>query len=130
MSLSGDDLKRVPLFADLGDKQRKSIAGMMKERTFPAGAVVTVEGEQGVGFFVIDDGEAEVTVGGESRRTLGPGDHFGEVALLGAQPRTATITATTELRCHGLTSWQFRPLVEKDASLAWGLLQALARMLG
>jgi CRP-like cAMP-binding protein len=89
-----------------------------------------VEGEQGVGFFVIEDGEAEVTVGGEPRRTLGPGDHFGEVALLGAQPRTATITATTELRCYGMTSWQFRPLVEKDASLAWGLLQALARMLG
>jgi CRP/FNR family cyclic AMP-dependent transcriptional regulator len=130
MPLTGDDLKRVPLFAGLGDKQRKSIAKTLKERTFPAGAAVTVEGENGVGFFVIEDGEAEVTVGGEPRRTLGPGDHFGEVALLGAQPRTASITATTDLRCSGMTSWQFRPLVESDASLAWGLLQALARMLG
>jgi CRP-like cAMP-binding protein len=130
MALDADDLKRVPLFANLGDKQRKSIAKTMKERTFAAGSTVTVEGEQGVGFFVIEEGEAEVTVGGEPRRTLGPGDHFGEVALLGAQPRTATITATTELRCSGMTAWQFRPLVESDATLAWGLLQALARMLG
>jgi CRP-like cAMP-binding protein len=130
MPLTGDDLKSVPLFAELGDKQRKLIAKTLKERTFPAGAAVTVEGENGVGFFVIESGEAEVTVGGEARRTLGPGDHFGEVALLGAQPRTATVTATTELRCNGMTSWQFRPLVESDAHLAWGLLQALARMLG
>jgi len=100
----------------------------MTERTFTEGTAVTEEGSGGAGFFIIDSGEAEVFVGGESRRMLGPGDHFGEIALLSRQPRTATIVATTDLHCYGLTSWQFRPLVEGNSELAWKLLVALAEM--
>ena len=99
----------------------------MKQRTFGAGDTVTTEGQSGVGFFVIDSGEAKVTVGGEERRRLGPGDYFGEVALLNESARTATITAETELRCYGLTSWEFRPLVETHGSIAWKLLQAMSK---
>ena len=120
-------LKRVPLFSDLDDKELDRIASTMKQRTFQAGDQVTTEGQGGVGFFVIEDGEAVVTVGGDERRRLGPGDYFGEVALLNQSVRTATITAQTELRCYGLTSWEFRPLVETHGSIAWKLLQVMSK---
>ena len=68
-----------------------------------------------------------MTVGGDTRRRLGPGDYFGEVALLNESARTATITADTDLRCYGLTSWEFRPLVETHGSIAWKLLQAMSK---
>ncbi len=120
-------LKRVPIFSDLDGKELERIASSMKQRTFNAGDTVTAEGKTGVGFFVIEEGEATVTVGGDERRRLGPGDYFGEVALLNESARTATITADTELRCYGLTSWEFRPLVETHGSIAWKLLQAMSK---
>jgi CRP/FNR family cyclic AMP-dependent transcriptional regulator len=120
-------LKRVPIFSDLDDKERGRIASTMKQRTFEAGDAVTTEGRGGVGFFVIEEGEALVSVGGDERRRLGPGDYFGEVALLNQSVRTATVTAETELRCYGLTSWEFRPLVETHSSIAWKLLQTMSK---
>jgi CRP-like cAMP-binding protein len=124
---AADLLTRVPIFSDLDRKERERIAASMKQRTFNAGDAVTSEGQSGIGFFVIESGEATVTVGGDERRRLGPGDYFGEVALLNESPRTATITADTELRCFGLTSWEFRPLVETHSSIAWKLLQAMSK---
>jgi CRP/FNR family cyclic AMP-dependent transcriptional regulator len=120
-------LKRVPIFSDLDRKELERIAASMKPRTFNAGEAVTTEGQTGVGFFVIEAGEATVTVGGDERRKLGPGDYFGEVALLNESARTATITADSDLRCYGLTSWEFRPLVETHGSIAWKLLQAMSK---
>ena len=122
-------LHRVPLFADLGKRELERVARSFKERTFSAGETVAEEGRGGVGFFVIDDGTASVSVRGEERGTMGPGDYFGEVALLDEGARTATVVADTDLRCYGLTSWEFRPLVESDARIAWPLLQALAKRL-
>jgi CRP/FNR family cyclic AMP-dependent transcriptional regulator len=124
---AADLLKRVPIFSDLDRKELERIATSMKQRTFSAGDTVTSEGQTGVGFFVIEAGQATVTVGGEERRKLGPGDYFGEVALLNESARTATITAETDLRCYGLTSWEFRPLVETHGSIAWKLLQAMSK---
>jgi CRP/FNR family cyclic AMP-dependent transcriptional regulator len=120
-------LKRVPIFSDLDGKELERIATSMKQRTFKAGETVTSEGQTGVGFFVIEEGEATVTVGGDERRKLGPGDYFGEVALLNESARTATITAESDLRCYGLTAWEFRPLVETHGSIAWKLLQAMSK---
>jgi CRP/FNR family transcriptional regulator, cyclic AMP receptor protein len=120
-------LKRVPLFSDLDRKELERIASSMKERTFSAGDAVTTEGQSGVGFFVIESGDAKVSVGGDDKRRLGPGDYFGEVALLNESARTATITAESELKCYGLTSWEFRPLVETHGSIAWKLLQAMSK---
>jgi CRP/FNR family transcriptional regulator, cyclic AMP receptor protein len=122
-----DLLKRVPLFSDLDRKELERVAASMKERTFSAGDTVTSEGSTGVGFFVIESGSAKVTVGGTDRRTLGAGDYFGEVALLNESARTATITAESDLKCYGLTSWEFRPLVETQPSIAWKLLQAMSK---
>ena len=120
-------LKRVPLFSDLDRKELERISASMKERTFSSGETVTSEGQTGVGFFVIESGEAKVTVGGDERRRLGAGDYFGEVALLNESARTATITAESDLKCYGLTSWEFRTLVETHGSIAWKLLQAMSR---
>src|SRR5918911_5330844 len=120
-------LQRVPIFSDLDRKELERIAASMKQRTFSAGDTVTSEGQSGVGFFVIEDGEAKVTVGGEERRRLGAGDYFGEVALLNESARTATITAESDLSCYGMTAWEFRPLVETHGSIAWKLLQAMSK---
>jgi CRP-like cAMP-binding protein len=122
-----DLLKRVPIFEGLDNRELQRIAASMKPRTFRAGDTVTTEGQGGVGFFVIEDGEARVTIHGDERRRLGPGDYFGEVALLTDRPRTATITAESDLRCYGMTSWDFKPLVETHGSIAWKLLQAMAK---
>jgi CRP-like cAMP-binding protein len=122
-----DLLQRVPLFSDLDRKELERIAASMKERTFSAGDTVTAEGSSGVGFFVIESGNAVVTIGGAERRRLGAGDYFGEVALLNESARTATITAESDLKCYGLTSWEFRPLVETHGSIAWKLLQAMSK---
>ena len=129
MSAPVDLLQRVPLFEGLEQRELQNIASSMKERTFGAGDTVTEEGRSGAGFFVIADGEAEVTAHGQHRRDLGPGDHFGEVALITDTDRTATIRAKTELHCYGMTSWEFKPLVESNGRIAWQLLQSMGRML-
>jgi CRP/FNR family cyclic AMP-dependent transcriptional regulator len=129
MAVSVAALKRVSLFEDLDDRDLERLANEFKERSFPAGASVVSEGASGAAFFVITDGYATVTVHGEERATLGPGDHFGEIALLDEGVRSATVIAATELRCYGLTPWEFRPFVEEHPQVAWKLLQALARRL-
>ena len=129
MAISTDQLKHVPLFAGLEEKHLKSIASSMHERTFKAGDSPTVEGQAGIGFFVIESGEASVDVGGREVRKLGAGDHFGEIALIGKAPRSATITADSDLKCWGLTAWEFKPLVESNPPIAWHLLETLAERL-
>jgi CRP-like cAMP-binding protein len=122
-------LKRVRLFEGLERRELDQIAATMKERRFGAGQTVTEEGAGGVGFFVIGEGEAEVQTHGEHRRDLGPGDHFGEVALVAGTDRTATIRAKTDLTCYGMTPWEFRPLVENNGRIAWKLLEQMGRIL-
>ena len=129
MSAPVELLKRVPLFAELGDKELERLARSFRDRTFSAGQEVVTEGRGGVGFFVIESGEAAVSVHGEERASIGPGDYFGEVALIDEGPRSASITATSDLKCWGLTPWDFRPLVETNAAIAWPLLQAVAKKL-
>ena len=122
-------LQRVPLFADFERGELQRLARSFKERTFGAGTTVADEGKSGAGFFVIESGEATVSVHGSERGRLGPGDYFGEVALIDDGARSATVTADSELRCYGLTSWEFRPLVEGNASIAWKLLETMAKRL-
>jgi CRP/FNR family cyclic AMP-dependent transcriptional regulator len=122
-------LRRVQLFADMDRRQTEQIARVVKERRFAKGETVIMEGSGGAAFFFIESGEAKVTVKGVERATLGPGDHFGEIALIDGGPRSATVTATTDLVCYGITFWEFRPLIEKNGTMAWKLLQALAKRL-
>ena len=122
-------LQKIPLFADLKPRELEQLSSSFKERTFSEGETVATEGREGAGFFVIESGEAAVTVGGDERRRLGPGDYFGDIALIDQGARTATITAESDLKTYGLTFWDFRPLVENDARIAWPLLQVMARRL-
>jgi hypothetical protein len=122
-------IERVPFFADMSPRDVEGIASLFKQCTFAAGETVTKEGTGGAAFFVIESGEATVTIGGRQRATLTSGDYFGEVALIDEGARSATITATTDLVCHGLTYWEFRPLVQHNATLAWNLLRTLATRL-
>ncbi len=124
-----DLIKHVPLFSDLDRKESEQLARSFKERNFAAGETIATEGQRGIGFFLIESGNAKVTKGGEELATLGPGDYFGEVALVDDGPRSATVTASSDLRCYGLTSWEFKPLVETNAAIAWKLLQAMAQRL-
>jgi len=124
-----DALKPVPLFAELDEDQRAQIVRLFKERRFAKGETVIREGTGAAAFFLIDSGEATVSVGGEERTRLGPGDYFGEIALIDEGRRSATVTATTDLVCQGLTFWEFRPLVQGDGAIGWKLLQAMVRKL-
>jgi CRP/FNR family transcriptional regulator, cyclic AMP receptor protein len=126
---SPDLLQRVPLFADLQRRDLERIGSSMKERRFEAGDSLTVEGRGGVGFFVIEEGYARVSVHDEERGRLGPGDYFGEIALISEGSRTATITAETPVKAWGMTMWDFRPLVEGNAEISWKMLQAMAKQL-
>jgi CRP/FNR family transcriptional regulator, cyclic AMP receptor protein len=122
-------LKRVPLFSDLHGRELELLAASFKERRFDEGDTIASEGSVGIGFFVIGEGEARVTVHGTERATLGPGDYFGEVALIDEGQRSASILTNTPVTAYGLTAWEFRPFVESNGKVAWKLLQTLAKRL-
>jgi CRP-like cAMP-binding protein len=126
MSAPIETLRNVPLFVELDERELEQLARQMHERRFPEGADVTSEGAGGAGFFVIAEGNADVAVGGEHRASIGPGDFFGEIALIDTGVRSASITASSDLLCYGLTPWEFRPFVEENPKVAWALLQTLA----
>jgi pyruvate,water dikinase len=122
-------VQRVQLFVDLDRRQAEQVARLLKLRPFSKGETIIVEGSGGAAFFIIDSGEATISSKGVQLGTLGPGDYFGEIALIDGGPRSATVTVATDLVCYGLTFWEFRPLVEKNSAIAWKLLQALAKRL-
>jgi CRP-like cAMP-binding protein len=124
-----DVLARVPLLKDLERKSLERLAREFRERRFTEGSVVTSEGQAGIGFFVIAEGSASVTVAGEPRASLGPGDYFGEMSLIDTKPRSATVVAATDMRCLALSAWEFRPFVEENPTVAWALLEILATRL-
>jgi len=118
-------LAQVALFSGIKPKDLNRLGKRMGERTFNEGDEIITEGKSGIGFFVIEDGNATVSVGGKTVRTLGPGDHFGEVALIDSGPRSATVVAGTDLRCRGMSAWEFKPFVEEHPEVAWALLETL-----
>jgi CRP-like cAMP-binding protein len=130
MSDTADLLAGVPLLSGLDRKHLEKLAKDFSERTFTAGSTVVREGdEHGIGFFVVADGEGVVTVGGKEVATVKRGDYFGEVALISDRVRTATVTATTDLKCLVMTVWDFRAFVQGDAEVAWKMLVHVGGML-
>jgi CRP/FNR family transcriptional regulator, cyclic AMP receptor protein len=121
-----ETLNRVPLFAGVKSRDLRRLAKVMSERTFGEGEAIMTEGQSGVGFFVIEHGNATVSLKGETLRTVGPGDYIGEIALIDEGPRSATVTASTDLRCRGMAAWEFRSFVQEHPEVAWTLLQTLA----
>jgi len=126
---SAELIRGVPLFSDLDDKTVARLAGEFIERHFDAGVAIATEGVDGLNFFIVESGEASITVKGNAVATLGPGSSFGEVALVDKSARSATVTATTPIVAYALPVWSFRPFVEQRPELAWKLLQTLAEML-
>jgi CRP-like cAMP-binding protein len=124
-----ETLGRVPLFSGVKEKDLKKLGKRMTERTFSEGDTITSEGESGLGFFVIEEGSAIVSRSGQVLGTLGPGEYFGEVALIDSGPRTATVVASTRLRCRGMTAWEFKPFVQEHPHVSWALLEALVTRL-
>lgn len=119
-------IRGIALFSDLDDKSAAQLAADFVERRFKAGQNVATEGESGLNFFVVESGEASVFVGGTNVRTLTAGDSFGEVALVDKTPRSATVTAETDMRIWGLPVWSFRPFVETRPMLLWKLCEILS----
>jgi CRP-like cAMP-binding protein len=130
MAVSIDDLREVHLLRGLTDSEIAGLAADLAERRVAAGDTIVGEGTGGVAFFFILEGETSVSVGGDEVATLGAGEYVGELALLDPEgPRSATVTAKTDVVLAGMSQWQFRPFVLAQPEVAWTLLQRLARRL-
>ena len=127
MTTPQEVLAQVPLFSMLSKRDLDKLARDAHDRTFPAGAVLTAEGKTGVTFGVIVEGRAVVAVRGRPVRTLGPGDYFGEMALIDHSYRSAEVTAETELRCLLFVAWVFRPFALEHPESAWALLERMVQ---
>jgi len=124
------ELDQVPLFNGLSQRQLKRLSRLFKERRFADGRPVVKQGEMsGVGFFVIAEGGAIVSVDGRDVRRLGPGDYFGELALISQQERAATVTADGPLTCHVIPFWDFRSFAKDNPEIMWKLLQQVVGLL-
>lgn len=129
MALTAADLARAGLFDGLPDRELRQITSEMKEVTHEAGHALTEAGRSGVSFSVILEGEAEVRMVDGRTRRLGPGDHFGEMALLDESGRSADVVAATDVRLAMLAEWGFKQFLAAHPEVSWRLLQALSRRL-
>jgi CRP-like cAMP-binding protein len=119
-------LKKVPLFSRLNKRGLQDVAHIADELDLPAGKEMATEGDRGREFFVLLDGEAEVTKGGERINTMKPGDFFGEIALVTKMPRTASVTATTDVNVLVITERDFDALLKKSSEVGRSVAEALA----
>ena len=122
-------LGKVPLFSGLSNRELDAIVRAGKEVEHREGHVIAREGDRGIGFFLVLDGEARVSRGGKGLAKLKPGDFFGEISLLDRGPRTATVTASSRIRLLGVTAWVFRGLLIEYPSIAMKLLEVVAARL-
>ena len=129
MTTPGEVLAGVPLFSMLPKEEVAKLARRANELTVPAGTVVTDVDRAGVSFGVIVDGRAAVSVHGQPVGVLGPGDYFGEMALIDEsfRYRSAKITAETELHCLMFAKWGFRHFAMTHPQTVWALLEMMAQ---
>jgi len=121
------DVKEAKLLRGLPDSELRSVEKQMKTVRHPAGHEIVVQGENGVGFMIILDGTVTVdTVQGKARK-LGPGDSFGEMALLDHEGRSATIKADTDVTLATIPEWNFKPFLKEHPEVAYRLLQVLSQ---
>jgi CRP-like cAMP-binding protein len=123
------DLKSIWLFSSCSASELRKIRGSLDEIQVPKGKVLVEEGRIGMEFFLIVDGKATVTHKGKKVATLGPGSHFGELALLDRRPRSATVVSETEMDLLVLSQRQFNSLLESVPSIARKMLAAMASRL-
>ena len=132
--MSAEALRQVWLFSELGDDQLESISTFTFNKSFDPGELIVVEGQTGNGLYVIVSGNVEVLKGdlGGNPQVLakrGPGDVFGEMALLGEWPRTASVRALDTVQCLGIDRWVFLSQLERHPQVTIKMLQILAQRL-
>jgi CRP-like cAMP-binding protein len=120
-------LGSVPLFSSLSKSQLRTMATTAKERNYRAGDLIVKQGDKGIGFYLILAGQAQVGRGGKQVAALGPGQYFGEMALLDEQPRTADVRATGAVRCLVLSPWEFWAAVGNEPEVLRTLLKETVR---
>jgi CRP/FNR family cyclic AMP-dependent transcriptional regulator len=119
-------IRKVPLFSKLSKKGLEDVAHIADEIDLPAGKVMAEEGDRGREFFVLLEGEADVTKGDRSINTMREGDFFGEIALVTKMPRTASVTATTDVRVLVITERDFGALLKRSPEVGRAVAEALA----
>ena len=124
-----EQLKAVPLFSGCSARELASLSRFLQEVKYPAGRQIVKEGHVGSGLHVILEGETKVVTGDRTRRRLGPGAFFGEIALLDRGPRTATVVAETPVRTLSLSVWNFRAALKEHPTMAVKMLEELASRL-
>ena len=130
MPITAQELRAVPLLGSIGDKELAKLAAQVKERRYDAGQAIVKEGTGGIEFFLMVEGTATVSIRGEERGKLKPGDTFGELAMFDmAADRMATVVADGPVRCAGMTAWEFRPFVIGHPEVAWTMLGSIAARL-
>jgi CRP/FNR family cyclic AMP-dependent transcriptional regulator len=125
-----DLLKEIPLFGGCSQKELRAVADVADELVFPAGTVVMREGDEGRELVVLIDGDVTVTKRGRKLATRSAGDFLGELALVTQRPRTATVTAATDLRALVVTARDFDRLLREAPSIAVKVLRAVGERLG
>jgi CRP/FNR family transcriptional regulator len=120
-----DLLGAVPLFSGLSKKDLNRVMSTAKDARHSQGQEVMTEGHGGVGFHLIVDGKAKVVRNGRTVATLGPGEFFGEMALVDDAPRSASVVADTDLNTLVISKWEFRPLLKSQPEMAWKLIEHL-----
>ena len=124
-----DLIRNVPLFARLSRGELRELAMLADEIDLREGKEMTTQGRPGREFFVLLEGNADVRKNGRKINTLGPGDFFGEIALVSREPRTATVTATSPIRALVITDRSFRRLLEESPQVQTKVMEAMARRL-
>lgn len=122
-------LRSVSLFGSCTNKELQSIAGLADEVEVPAGYVLTKEGQPGAEFFIVVEGKAKASLRAKLLSTYGPGDFFGEMALLERQPRAATITAQTPMKLLVLSHATFWRFLREAPTVALNMLKGVAHRL-
>ena len=131
MHMDAAGLQRVPLFSGLSVEEASSVLGTAKERDYPEGDRIIRQGQEGGrGFYLVVEGRVRVSTGSTTLAEFGPGEYFGEMALLlDDTPRTADVTATTAVRALVITQWDFRALIKTHPDIGVKLMAELARRL-
>lgn len=124
-----ETLRAIPLFSDLSNKELSAVAELVRENDYEADDKIVEEGHAGVGLHAIEDGEARIEVGGRTRRRIGPGDFFGEIAVLDGGPRSATVVAATPVRTISISAWDLRSTLEEHPKMALKMVTELCRRL-
>ena len=122
-------LSKIPLFSHLSSRQVRKLLKTTMEHRYEADTTIVREGSRTTTLYVLLEGSVKIVRDGRTISRRDPGEYFGEIALIDSGPRSATIVATTDLRCQGITAWEFRPFIEEHPEVAWPLLETLASRL-